>query len=218
MHVFYLHGFASSPESGKARFFQDRLAGHGVAVECPDFNEPAFETLSVTRMLDQLDAAIDARPPGPVVLIGSSLGGFVAWHAAGRRTAAVAQPRPVTHLVLLAPAFDFGVDRLFDPVLDEWRRAGVREVFHHARQRSMPIGFGLWEDAGRYDAAALDLRIPVLVFQGLRDDIVPPATARAFAARMPNVRLRLLDDDHRLQEHLPQMWEECAEFLGLDRS
>ena len=53
-----------------------------------------------------------ALVPGPVTLIGSSLGGFVAWHVAARQAEAEgAEGRathPVERLVLLAPAFDFG--------------------------------------------------------------------------------------------------------------
>ena len=82
MVVVYLHGFASSPDSSKAAFFAERFAGHGVTFLCPDLNQPAFATLTVTRMLQQLDAQISALPPTDVVLIGSSLGGFVAVEAA----------------------------------------------------------------------------------------------------------------------------------------
>jgi pimeloyl-ACP methyl ester carboxylesterase len=215
MHVFYLHGFASSPLSGKARYYRDRLAERGLPMEAPDFNRPDFGSLTVTRMLDQLDAAIDARPSGPVALIGSSLGGFVGWHAAARRNRPAGQPRPVTRLVLLAPALDFGSDRRFDPFVEEWRRTGKREVFHHAEGRPMEVSFDLWADAGRYDSNRVELDVPVLLFHGRRDEVVVPSTAVEFAACRPNVRLRLLDDDHQLQAHLPVIWHETASFLGL---
>src|SRR5262245_40205517 len=126
MHVFYLHGFASSAQSSKARFFSERLASLGLPLHLPDFNEPDFFTLTVTRMLDQLDEAIAALPAGPVVLIGSSLGAFVAWHSAARRAARAAgavgaagasgaggrDAHPIEKLVLLAPALDFGKNRM----------------------------------------------------------------------------------------------------------
>jgi len=217
MQFFYLHGFASSPESGKARFFRDRLAELGLALDTPDFNEPGFESLTVTRMLDQLDALIDRRPAGPVALIGSSLGGFVAWHAADRRNRVPRQARPVTHLVLLAPAFDFASERRVDPLVDEWRRTGRREVFHHAYDRPMEVGFALHEDARRYDSTRVRLDVPSLVFQGRRDTVVIPSAVVAFAAHRPNLRLRLLDDDHQLKGQLAAIWQESADFLGLGR-
>ena len=49
-----------------------------------DLNLPSFEDLTVTRMLDQTAEAIRQAPRGPVALIGSSLGAFVAVHAAAR--------------------------------------------------------------------------------------------------------------------------------------
>ncbi len=214
LRCYYLHGFASSPGSGKARFYAEHLAELGVACIAPDFNLPDFSTLTVTRMLAQLDAAIESAPPGPVVLIGSSLGGFVALHAANRRRTGPPE-RPITGLILLAPALDFGSDRVEDPVIDEWRRLGTREVFHHGYGRPMRIGAALWEDAARFDSATIRVEVPILVFQGLRDEVVPPAAAIAFAEARPNVRLRLLDDGHQLKGHLPDMWEESAAFLGL---
>ncbi len=71
----------------------------GFDLRCPDFNEPEFETLTVSRMIGQLEADIAALPPGPVALIGSSLGGFVAFHAAFRHAAprgGRARPGPST--------------------------------------------------------------------------------------------------------------------------
>jgi hypothetical protein len=52
-HVVYLHGFASSPPSGKAQWFARALAAHGITMACPDLNLPEFETLTVTRMIGQ---------------------------------------------------------------------------------------------------------------------------------------------------------------------
>lgn len=218
MHIFYLHGFASSPASSKALFFARHLAEHGVHLECPDLNQPDFASLTVSRMIEQLDVLIEAREPGPVALIGSSLGGFTALHAADRRNRIPGQERPVTRLVLLAPALDFGCDPRMDAVADDWRRTGSREVFHYAEGRTRRIGYALYQDAHRYDTSAIRLDIPILIFQGRQDDVVLPSAAIEFARQRRNVTLRLLDDDHRLQEQLPHMWGEAEAFLGLGRS
>jgi uncharacterized protein len=218
MHVHYLHGFASSPHSGKARFYREQLARHGVPLESLDFNEPSFETLTVTRMLDQLDEAIERLDPGPVALVGSSLGGFVAWHAAARRRPGAGQAHPITRLILLAPALDFPRGGRSETLADEWRRVGRREVFHYGYGRPMQIGYDLYEDARRYDSSRVQQDVSVLIFHGLRDDVVPPSTAIEFAKGRPGVQLRLLDDDHQLQAHLEDMWNESAGFLGLGPS
>ena len=105
MHVFYLHGFVSSPQSTKAAWLAERLRPYGLSLHCPDFNAPDFATLTTTRMIAQVEEAIRRLPPGPVTLIGSSLGGFVAWHAAARRHGGPSRTaQPIDRLVLLAPA------------------------------------------------------------------------------------------------------------------
>jgi uncharacterized protein len=217
VHLFYLHGFASSPDSAKARFLRERFEARGLALRAPDFNQPDFSTLTVTRMLGQLDEAIDALAPGPVVLIGSSLGGFVALHAAAARATRPAG-HPITHLVLLAPALDFASDRdtrLTRAELDEWRRTNRREVFHFSYNRSLPVHFDLYADGHGYDAFAVSIDTPTLVWQGVQDTIVNPANARAWAAPRPHVTLHLLDDDHQLKAGLERIWEGTAAFLGI---
>jgi len=217
VNLLYLHGFASSPGSGKARYLAERLRERGQTLICPDLNLPDFSTLTVTRMLDQVDRAIDAREPGAVALIGSSLGGFVALHAAARRARRLDARHPVERLVLLAPAFDFGSPRdIRHAEVVEWRRTDRLEVFHHAYGRSIPVHYALHEDAQQYDAYSVDLPVPTLIFQGRLDTIVPPETAQQFAAGRPHVTLRLLDDDHQLQGHLDAMWPEIASFLGIE--
>jgi predicted esterase YcpF (UPF0227 family) len=67
--ILYLHGFASSPASTKAAYFTTRLEAHGVHVRCPDFNEPAFATLTMTPMLEQLQAILESTAE-PVALMG----------------------------------------------------------------------------------------------------------------------------------------------------
>jgi aryl-alcohol dehydrogenase-like predicted oxidoreductase len=62
MHIFYLHGFASSARSSKAAYLAGKLKAHGIAVHTPDFNFPDFSTLTITRMIEQTAATIDARP------------------------------------------------------------------------------------------------------------------------------------------------------------
>ena len=166
MHVFYLHGFASSAQSTKAAFFRRQLLEHGMALHTPDFNEPDFSTLTITRMIDQVRDAIDQLPAGRVALIGSSLGGFVAVQVAERF------PGLVDRLVLLAPALDVDGKRLQelgDRGVDEWRRTNRLDVFHHAYGRVMPIHYELYEDACRHDTFNARVDMPILIFQGRRD-------------------------------------------------
>jgi pimeloyl-ACP methyl ester carboxylesterase len=223
-HVVYLHGFASSPGSSKAQRFARELGALGVGFSCPDFNEPAFETLTVSRMLAQTRAAVAAAAP-PVALIGSSLGAFVALHAAAEMTSGIVSaaapemiPDVISRLILLAPALDFGGNRLRqlgEHGIDAWRRAGTLQIFHYAAGAPRNIHFELYADAARYDALALDLRLPALVFQGTHDATVDPDLVRRWASTQPQVDLRLVDDEHQLGASMDEIWRESRKFLGL---
>ena len=209
--VIYLHGFASSSHSGKATYLGGRLRARGIDVATPDLNLPDFSTLTVTRMLDQTRALIEASD-GPATLFGSSLGGYVAVNAAAR------WPDRIDRLVLLAPALDFSGDGVSGPQgadLERWRRDGVIDVFHFGYGRMMPIHYGLYEDARRYDAMRAEVPMPILIFQGTRDTAVSPGTVTRWAAARPNARLRLLDDDHQLTASLADIWTATADFLGI---
>jgi len=221
-HVCYLHGFGSSAQSKKAAFFADLLRPHGIELLCPDFNEPEFATLTASRMIAQVEAAIETLPPGPVALIGSSLGGFVAFHVAARQAVARGcrrtATRPIDRLVLLAPAFEFGrtpFGGLDADGLERWRDTDRFEVFHYAENRARFVRFALHEDAQRYDSASCVLDTPALIFQGRRDTVVDPAMVQRFASSRPAVSLRLVDDDHLLASSLDLIWKESAAFLGL---
>jgi pimeloyl-ACP methyl ester carboxylesterase len=212
MNVFYLHGFASSARSTKAAYLSDRFESHGIALHCPDFNEPAFFSLTLTRMLDQVARDIAAVDSGPVVLIGSSLGAVVAIHTAARLAGRI------DRLVLLAPAvlFPRDADRVLgaDKVA-EWRRSGTLDVWHHGDCVSQPLNYAFFEDALRYDAVTAPVTQPTRVFQGLRDKAVDAGVVQEWAAPRPNVRVTLLDDDHQLHASLPEIWREMTSELGL---
>jgi pimeloyl-ACP methyl ester carboxylesterase len=219
-HVVYLHGFASSPGSSKAAYFRRELAAHGIGFSCPDFNQPEFETLTVTRMLGQTADAIAAVEEGPIALVGSSLGAFVAVHAADGATPPLASLRDrIEALVLLAPALDFGGNRLRqlgDHGIEEWRRRGTLRVFHYADNVEREVGFALYEDAARYDAFAVHLDVPTLVFQGRRDASVDPVMVETWALTQPKVTLRMLDDDHQLTASVGPIWKESFTTFMVD--
>jgi pimeloyl-ACP methyl ester carboxylesterase len=209
--VFFLHGFGSSARSTKAGYFSRALEPFGIAVRCPDLNEPDFRSMTMTRMLDQLESELAAIGE-PATLIGSSLGGTLAILAAARCASRVGA------LVLLAPAVMFGdPDHHLLPLegVEEWKRRGEFDFFHYAYEQKRPLAYRFYEDSLKYDAFGTLFTQPTLIFQGLRDALVDPRTVEQFAAARPNVTLSLLDDDHQLVASLPRIWNDVSAFLGL---
>jgi pimeloyl-ACP methyl ester carboxylesterase len=209
MHVLYLHGFASSAQSSKAAFLSAKLAGRGIPLITPDFNQPDFEHLTVTRMVDQVLATLSGLPADRgVMLVGSSLGAYVAL--------AVARVRAVSALVLLAPAIEFSADRLarvVDRTVEDWRRSGTTQVFHYGFGRTMSLGFAIYEDVANRPAP-VPPNLPTLIFQGRQDTVVDPLVVERWAASRPGtVRLVMLDDDHQLAASLDVIWDGIAGLL-----
>lgn len=209
--VFYLHGFASSPESTKARRFTEHLGAHGLAVTTPDLNAPDFTTLTMSRMLEQVTGLI-AAADAPATLIGSSLGGALAILLASRL------PDAVARLVLLAPAVMMakpGHSLLPPERIAEWQRAGAVSFFHYGYNEERMLNVAFYDDSLRNDPCGCVFTQPALIFQGRRDTIVEPAAVEAFAATRPNVALTLLDDDHQLTASVPRMLAATDDFLGV---
>ena len=209
MTLFYLHGFTSSAQSTKAAYFEERLSKYGLGLRCPDFNQPDFATMTMTRMLDQLNAELDAIAPAKATLIGSSLGGRVAVLAASR------VPPRIERLVLLAPAIMQDVALLPPERMAEWKRKGEMPFLHYAENREKPLRYAFYEDLLTYDACGAQFSQPTIVFQGVRDRSVPPQDVEAFARARPNVSLTMLDDEHQLMNSLPRVWTEIETFLRL---
>lgn len=214
MQVLYLHGFASSPQSSKATFLANKMASRGIAMMVPDLNRPDFSTLTVSRMLEQVTELV-AGSTGPLSVVGSSLGGFVAVQAARQH------PTRISQLVLLAPALDFDGKRLSelgDRGLEAWKSSDQLAVFHYGYGRVMPVHYDLYADARRYNAFETTLDQPVQIFQGRLDAAVEPATVERWAATRTNVELHMLDDDHQLLRSLEAIWVEMERFLQLTHS
>jgi len=198
MRILYLHGFASGPASTKAAFFQACIPD----LEVPDLAQGDFEHLTVTGQL----GVIERQGAGEaVVLIGSSMGGYLAaLYAAGHPE--------VTRLVLLAPAFGFVRRWSESAEAAEWRRTGFLAVYHYGDKCTRKLSYRMLEDGAQYPDYP-DFRQPALIFHGTRDAVVPPQFSQSFAGTHPNAQLRLLDSDHQLLDALDAIWLEAGPFL-----
>lgn len=206
MKYIYLHGFASGPASTKARYFEQRFAAEaGPALLIPDLAAGDFERLTISGQL----AVIDRLAAGdPAVLIGSSMGGYLAALYAARHPEGA-------RLVLMAPAFGFArrwPESLGTEKVAEWRRTGWLETYHWAEKRTRRLSYALLEDAATYEDYPA-FHQPALIFHGLRDETVPVRYSQEFAACHPNARLRVFDSGHELTDVIDRIWTESREFL-----
>jgi hypothetical protein len=166
-----------------------------------------FERLSLSGQL----AVVEREAAGlPVILMGSSMGGYLAALYAARHP-------EVQRLVLLAPAFDFAARwrlRLGEEAMEEWRRTGFHPVFHYGAGEEARVGYHLYEDALRYEPYPAVTQ-PTLVCHGYGDDVVPLSLSGEFVKRVSDARLIALDSDHELISVLDVIERETFQFLGL---
>jgi uncharacterized protein len=203
----YLHGFASSPQSSKAQFFRKRFRAKGLTLEIPSLDGGDFTSLSITGQLAVVDAAVGDEP---TILIGSSLGGYLAALYAARNS-------KIEKLVLLAPALRFPSrwrERYSPEDLQRWQRDGSVPVFHYGYGREIPLGYQIMEDAQNYEDEP-EFTQPALVLHGRADLVVPASISTSFAERHLNVSLRLFDSGHELADVLEDLWDETEAFLAL---
>jgi len=141
-------------------------------------------------------------------LIGSSMGGYLAALYAARHAEA-------RRLVLMAPAFGFArrwADGLGEQALDEWRRTGTLDVLHYAASGPSPLGWGLMEDALRYEDEP-KVEQPTLIWHGLQDAVVPVEASRSFVAHNRHARLVEAQSGHELTDVAARIAEEAVGFL-----
>ena len=202
--VLWIGGFRSDMEGTKALALDQAARERGWSyVRYDHFAHGAssgdWRAATVGRWREDAIAVIDSIE-GPVLPVGSSMGGWTAL------LAAQARPDRMAGLVLIAPAPDF-TERLMWPGLPDH----IRQAILRDGEAEMPDeGLGpyvltraMFEEAR--DWLLLDgpvpLTAPVHILQGKRDEPVPWRHALKLAERIkgPDVRLDLIEaGDHRL--------------------
>jgi len=185
--------------------FAERLRQAGAECLVPALDGGDFASLTISKQLALIDAAAGA---GPVTLIGSSMGGYLA------ALYAAAHPN-VEKIVLLAPAFSFARRwplRLGPEVVATWRAEGSMEVFHYAAGEPRRVGIALLDDGVTYPDFPAVMQ-PTLIFHGRNDDVVPYTFSEEFRALHPQAEVHLFDSGHELTDVLEPMWALTAGFL-----
>jgi alpha-beta hydrolase superfamily lysophospholipase len=189
---------------------QKKFAELGLALDIPDLNLTDFSTVTLSEQLAYLNLTYLGNDE-PMAVIGSSLGGFLAIQLA-------AQNPLVEKIVLLAPAFGFSqriAKALGAGNVAKWQADGSREFYHYGLKRNVNLQFRFFVDAQNYSEENLTRSLPMLIFHGVHDDVVPSALSEEFAKKRSQVTLKLLDDDHALGNDLDSIWQDTKNFLGI---
>jgi pimeloyl-ACP methyl ester carboxylesterase len=207
--VIYLHGFASSPSSKKAAFFNNQFNQLSIPLTIPDLQAGNFENLTISSQINIVQNIMSSRPGRKFVLIGSSMGGYLAAHLAQINLQVVA-------LYLMAPGFNF---------LERWRKSLINsssdlndlpeyiEVFHYGVDKNVRLKTNIFKDAELWEEKSLSREIPTRIVHGLHDDTVCIEVSREFVKNHTWCSLEELDSDHSLISHVKWIVKDCQYFL-----
>jgi pimeloyl-ACP methyl ester carboxylesterase len=219
--LFWLGGFNSDMRGTKALALDAWAAEHGRACLRFDYSGHgesggAFIDGTIGRWLEDTIAVFEQFCRGPQVVIGSSMGGWMALllarAIAQREAAAIAKCEAagaaLAGLVLIAPAPDFTEQLMWnafsDEVREEIRTKGVwMRPSEYDDGTPYPITRALIEEGRNHLllGSAIEVGCPVRILQGAQDPDVPWQHAFALAHRLPaeDVVLTMIQDgDHRL--------------------
>lgn len=209
--VVWLGGYRSDMLGTKAEALDGWAAAHGHAFTRHDYSGHgesggAFTDGTISRWLGQSLAVLRSFTHGPQILVGSSMGGWIALRMIQELQAANEGAR-VAGLLLLAPAPDFTA-LLMEPQLTAAQRddLGTKGYFEEPSDYSDEPNVytrALFEDgrANRVMEGLIDTHCPVHILQGMQDPDVPHSHALKLVEHLPcdDVVFSLIrDGDHRL--------------------
>ena len=223
--VVFLPGFRSDMTGDKATALAGFCADRGQAMLRFDYSGHGasggrFEDGTIGRWTDDALAAIDRLTTGPLVLVGSSMGGWIAL------LAALARPDRVAALIGIAAAPDFTEALIWQAMSFEQRATLMRNGILEQPSRygePDPITRALIED-GRTRLllnAPIALDCPVRLLHGQDDPDVPWEMALRIAEQVTSRDVQVMlvkDGDHRLSrpQDLALLRRTLAPFLGQD--
>lgn len=214
--VMTLDGWAAHQGLGCTRY---DYSGHGVS-------GGAFIDGTISKWLEESLAIFEGQTDGPQVVVGSSMGGWLALLLVQAHLAAVgADKSRIKGVVLIAPAIDMTKDLMWDIFDDEAKQQMMETgIFRRPSDYGDPyeITADLIEDGKQhlFGDALIETGCPVHILQGVQDDAVPWNVAVDLVGRLAqdDVKLTLIKDgDHRLSrdEDLALLTRVVGEMAGL---
>lgn len=204
--IVFLAGFQSDMTGNKAVALESHCRSCGQAFLRFDYgghgaSSGKFEDGSVARWAEDARAALDELTQGPQVLVGSSMGGWIALLLATWR------PERVRAVVGVAAAPDFTERLIYDPMPPEEQQALMRDgrMVYPDEAGGAPyvVTRRLIEESRKHLllTGPIDVACPVRLIHGMKDADVPWRWAPDIAERLAgsDVRVTLVKEgDHRL--------------------
>ncbi len=213
--VMTLDGWAAHQGLGCTRF---DYSGHGIS-------GGSFIDGTISKWLEESLAVFEDQTKGPQVVVGSSMGGWLALLLVRAHLAAVGREMSrIKGLVLIAPAMDMTKDLMWD-IFDDAAKCELAKtgIFRRPSEYGDPyeITAELIEDGKQhlFGDALIETGCPVHILQGVKDDAVPWTVAVDLVGRLAqdDVKLTLIKDgDHRLsrEEDLALLTRVVGEMVG----
>jgi pimeloyl-ACP methyl ester carboxylesterase len=225
--LFWLGGFKSDMKGTKAEALDRWAEGQGRACTRFDYSGHGesggeFTQGTIGRWLEESVVVFTQVCSGPQIVIGSSMGGWLALLLAralkGRKDAP-----PIAGMVLIAPAVDFTEELMWKKfpkaIKQEIEGKGFWTRPSEYSQEGYPITRGLIEDGRKHLllGGLIETGCPVRILQGVQDPDVPWQHAVELVSRFArdDVVLTLIKDgDHRLSrpEDIERLLAAVAEF------
>ena len=205
--LLFITGFLSKRWGNKSKALAELCREHQWGFCCFDFrgngdSEGEFRDYTLSDWLDDARRVLKMMNDGPpVTMIGSSLGGWLAW--------CLGQEFPqVKQLVLLAPAFNMmgkRANEISSTRREQWKATGWMPWADDALHQDFPLSWkwveeseALWTQ--RFHSLR---RVPTTILHGLQDDVILPQGSWEFTEELLSadphfpIELLLKTGDHR---------------------
>jgi len=201
--VIFLHGLMSSMQSTKALYLIDYCKKYNYNFTVFDnfgcgLASGQFTDQTISSWLEGVGLVLDELVDKEAIIVGSSMGGWLALLAALRF------PDKIKGLVCLAPASDFTEDiwqNISTEDQQKMKKEGILEIAGKNCEHKYPISYKLIEDAKKHlllTKNKIDINIPVHLIHGMLDEDVPYNVSLKLLEKITSKQmvLKLIKDGH----------------------
>ena len=186
--LLFINGFLSKRWGTKSRALAELSKERGWGFCCFDFrgngdSEGKFSDYTLSHWLEDAHTVVEFLRNGPPLsVVGSSLGGWLAWIVAQ-------QVQGIQQLLLLAPAFNMMGKRAQDipsSRLEAWKQQGTMPWDDDELHRDFPLSWTWVKESESLWIQSSDptRRIPTTILHGLQDTVIVPQGSWEFSQRV----------------------------------